>query len=292
MWNHLRIVRRRVIRFAFDHRRQVQRVLRFVVPRPVPIRLPEFTMYVRLDDWAVGARVAVKRQYEPHVSRVMRSRIQPGMVVVDVGANIGYYSLLAARLVGSAGKVIAFEPGADNVELIQRSARANGFGQIETHRLAVADREGEVRFNMDDSNGGIHRGELGRNAVLVRSVSLDEQLRDEPRVDAIKIDIEGAEGLALRGMSAILSRCRPSLFLEFTPDALPAYSGLSGEELLDVLRGHDYEIRVIAETGATSAAPESNAEIMRRFAASGSDHLDLLATPRRLNGPAPSPSSA
>src|SRR3990172_3951145 len=102
----------RLSSFVFLHRALLKRLI--PVRRPMLVKLKEFRIYVRLDDWAVGARIAVKRSYETHVTAAMRPLLQPGMVVVDVGANIGYYTLLAAARVGPGGKVIAFEPGSEN----------------------------------------------------------------------------------------------------------------------------------------------------------------------------------
>jgi FkbM family methyltransferase len=201
------------------------------------------------------------------------------MVMVDVGANIGCYSLLAARHLGPTGKVLAFEPGAGNVDLLTRSAVVNRFANIEDHPLAVAEKSGQVSFSMDDSNGGINRGTIGESAEWVRAVTLDDFLPADLRVDLVKIDIEGSEGLAIQGMRALLRRDRPVLFTEFTPGALPRFSGLSGEEYLDLLRQPGYQLRVIRHDGTLPAAPQSNAEIMRTFAEMHIDHIDLVAQP-------------
>lgn len=267
---------RPLVRYLFQHRAGPQRWLRRLVPQPVLISLAHFRMYVELDDWAVGARIAVKRSYEPYITRLMRPLLQPGMVMVDVGANIGYYSLLAAERVGPSGKVLAFEPGARSVMLLEQSARANKFSCIQTHQMAVADQNGELFFTMDDSNGGIHRGEVDASAERVRAVALDDYLSAEPRVDLVKVDVEGAEGLAVRGMAQLLRRHRPVLFCEFTPAALPVRSGITAEAYLDLLREIGYQLRPIPHTAEPPAQPQSNAQIMQAFADNRNDHIDLL----------------
>jgi len=268
----------RVVRFLFDHRALPQRLLRRLAPEPIPVDFPDFRLLVRLDDWAVGVRIAVKRSYEPHVTRVMRSFLTPGMSVIDVGANIGYFTMLAASRVGPTGRVAAFEPSPDNLDLLKRSAAANGFANVETHTLAVADEPGTVTFSMDDSNGGIHRGEPGVSAVLVPAVALDGFLPPGYRVDLIKIDVEGSEGLAVKGMQDLLARQRPVLFCEFTPAALPRFSRMSAEEYLDLLRGLGYALRVIPLAGELPA-PQDNRSILQSFADAHNDHVALLATP-------------
>ena len=271
-------MRHRLVRFLFDHRSLPQRVLRRFAPEPIRVDLPDFRLFVRLDDWAVGARIAVKRSYEPHVTRVLRSFLAPGMSVIDVGANIGYFSMLAASRVGPGGRVLAFDPSPGNVDLLNRSAAANGFTNIETCTVAVADEPGTVTFSMDDSNGGIQRGEPGVSAVFVPAVALDRFLPPEQPIDLVKIDIEGCEGLAVRGMRNLLARHRPVVVTEFTPAALPRFSRMSAEEYLDLLRGLGYALRVIPLAGEL-APPQDNPSILRSFVAARNDHVDLLATP-------------
>jgi len=82
----------RLVRFIYSRRSLLKRFI--PVHRPVLLNLRDFKIYVRLDDWAVGARIAVKRRYESHVTAVIRDLLRPGMVFVDIGANIGYYTLL------------------------------------------------------------------------------------------------------------------------------------------------------------------------------------------------------
>ena len=271
-----RIVRR-LARLAFDRRA----VLKWFVPirGPVLLKLSDFRMYVRLDDWAIGARIALKRRYEPHVTAVMRPLLRPGMVMVDIGANVGYYTLMAASRVGPTGKVIAFEPLDDNCALLSMSLKVNRFQNVTVHPLAVADFEGLVEFVIDDSNGGINIGDPPAGASLVQAVTLDAFLADERRVDIVKMDIEGAEGRALKGMRALLRRHRPLLFSEFTPSALPWRSAIEPEDYLDELRALGYRLFVIDRAQGASPVAQSNAEIISDFTASRLDHLDLLARP-------------
>lgn len=218
----------------------------------------------------------------------MRPHLRPGAVVVDVGANVGYHTLMAARHVGPAGKVIAFEPAIDNCDLLARSVAANGLGNVAIHAVAVADTGGVVGFAPDDSNGGIDP-DPGENAGYphrVPAVTLDGCLADEPRIDVIKLDIEGAEGRALRGMGAILARHRPVLIVEFTPHGLAERSRMAPEEFLSRLRASGYELRTIDRDRGPGERAESDAEILAAVDASGRGHVDLLALPveRALSG--------
>ena len=271
-------MRRQIVRFLFDHRAVPQAILRRLVPRPIPVDLGEFRLFVRLDDWSVGGRIAVKRSHEPHVARVVRSFLAPGKAMIDIGANIGFYTMLAARQVGPTGRVLAFEPSPENVALLLRSAQANGFSNVAAHTLAVADAQGRVTFSMDDSNGGIHRGRIGVNAVWVDAVALDEFLPPGQPVDLVKIDVEGCEGLVIRGMQRLLARHRPVLVCEFTPDALPRFSNMTALDYLALLRSLGYALRVVPPTGALPD-PQDDAGVMNTYVAARNDHVDLLATP-------------
>lgn len=270
-----------IVRLLYRHRALWKRLL--PLGRPILLRLPGFRLYVRLDDWAVGARIAIKRVYEPHVVRVMCPFLQPGAVVVDVGANIGYYTLLAACAVGATGKVLAFEPSQDNCTLLRMSLQANRLTNVSLATCAVADVEGVVGYGMDDSNGRISRDDPARARFQVPAVTLDAALAQELRIDLIKLDIEGAEGRALLGMRQLLQRHRPVLFSEFSPYALPATSGMSPEAFLALLRGEGYDIFVIPRQGTQDTTPQTDQQIMDHFAPpSRLDHIDLVAFPRPI----------
>jgi FkbM family methyltransferase len=269
-------MRVRLSQMLFSQRSWLKRFV--FIRRPVLLKLAEFKLYVRLDDWAIGGRIALKRSYEAHVTGVMRSLLSPGMVVVDIGANIGYYSLLAASRVGDNGKVIAFEPGAENAALLTRSTQANGFDNVVVHPYAVSDADEIVGFNMDDSNGQIKPGDPADWACQVQTIILDRFLAAEPRIDLIKMDIEGAEGRALRGMQQLIRQHHPIIFTEFNPTSLPIVSEITPADYLNLLRAPGYDLFVLHRTGGRSATPQNNAQIMTHFAGPRvPHHLDLLA---------------
>ncbi len=274
-------MRAKVVRWIFARRNFFKRFL--FIRRPVLLKLNDFKMYVRLDDWAVGARIAVKRSYEPEVTRAMREALKPGMVMLDLGANIGYYSLLAASRIGPQGKVIAFEPGRESCDLLKLSLDANGFRNVTVHNCAVADINGVVGFGVDDSNGAISRDDPAKSQYQVQAVKLDDFLKDEPRLDVVKIDIEGAEGRAIQGMQGLLTRHRPIVFTEFFPAALQQQSAISGEAYLDLLTGLGFRLAITRLEG-TASEPQTREQIMQAYAKTTSDHLNLVATPAGPKG--------
>jgi FkbM family methyltransferase len=268
----------RASRAVLRHRRALRRIV--PLRGSLLLRLPEFRLYVRLDDWVIGARIALRRAYEPHVAGVFRDLMRPGMHVIDLGANIGYYAMLAAARVGPGGRVSAFEPDPANATLLARSAAANGFGNIHLFNCAVAAANCIVELVLDDSNGRLV-GAGTPGARRVQAVALDSLLGPEHPVELIKMDIEGAEGLALAGMERLLRARRPALICEFSPPALRAVSQMEPEAFLERLRALGYRLQVIDRAMGLSPRPESNAEVMAHFARTASEHLDLLASPKR-----------
>ncbi len=254
---------------------------------PVLIELPQFRMYVRLNDNFIGAYIARERHYEPHVSRVVSELLSEGDTFIDVGANIGYFALLGASLVGPAGRVIAFEPNPANCDLLRRSVAANDFAErIDLHPMAVAERRMQLRFVTPgiDSNGRLATSaeEATQESDLpsIEAVSLDETLAGLARIDVIKLDVEGAEARAWQGMQAIIARHRPALVFEFSPILLRQTSGVAAEEFLAEIQSR-YNLFIIPPDGKVGSRPDEIPAIMERYAALNVSHLDLLARPRR-----------
>lgn len=162
--------------------------------------------------------------YEPELAEAVREFVRPGMTVYDVGANIGYVSLLLAQAAGPTGRIFAFEALPANAERIRRNIELNHLaGRIQLVPQAVADRSAELTFYVHQSVGmGKVAGSAGRPAeqyqaeIQVQSLSLDEFVYQQrnPAPQIIKMDIEGGEVLALPGMKRILQEHHPALLLE------------------------------------------------------------------------------
>jgi FkbM family methyltransferase len=162
--------------------------------------------------------------YEPELQAAIANLVQPGWVVFDVGANIGYITLLLARAVGEGGRVVAFEPLPENMRRMQRNLALNGLqGRVECLSVAVIDQTREVEFLTGPSHKmGKVQGSAGQEKVeygatlRVPGYSLDEYAHRVGVLhpDLIKMDIEGGEILALPGMQGLLSAKRPVVFLE------------------------------------------------------------------------------
>jgi FkbM family methyltransferase len=150
--------------------------------------------------------------YERHVQRAATRLLRPGDIFFDIGANVGFFTLLASRCVGPSGRVVAFEPLPRNLECLQRHLDLNAMTNVETMPVAAADRSGEASFS---SASGPSMGALAAAGTPVRIVSLDDLIRERasPPPRLLKIDVEGAESLVLLGASNLLGRHRPSIVL-------------------------------------------------------------------------------
>jgi FkbM family methyltransferase len=165
--------------------------------------------------------------YEPVEAFLFCRLLRPGNVVIDAGANVGQYTLLAASSVGDSGFVHSFEPVPRNYERLRDQVTANRAANVKLNRLALWHEPAELRLGLptDEVNDGSYSvGAAGDSTVPVvtaPAVRLDDYVRENAigQVDFIKMDIEGAEWSALRGMSDILARDRPILLMEVNREA-------------------------------------------------------------------------
>ena len=187
--------------------------------------------------------------HEEAIQEALAARVRPGFVVYDVGAHVGFFTLLASRLVGDSGLVYAIEPRPDNLERLRRNVEANGARNVEVVAVAASDREGDAAFIMGGSTleGRLAAG-AERSAASVRTATIDALVRDGMTPpDVIKIDVEGAEGAVIRGASRTIDVRRPILLLE-------VHSRDAGQEVIEAMPCR-YTFRDFA-TGIETGAPE------------------------------------
>ena len=182
--------------------------------------------------------------YERDTVEVFKEIVKPGMTFVDVGAFVGYYTLLAARLVGTQGRVYAFEPNPHAFAILRKNVEENQYDRIvRTIAKAVSNRNTKMWLFLAGGAAGeasLYPGKKDpRERVEVETTTLDEFFAQEgwPKVHVVKIDVEGAEVEVLEGMREIIAR-NPDikLIIEFNPNTQIKSRG-SYEELLELLRG-------------------------------------------------------
>ena len=241
-----------------------------------------FSICSAADDALIGRGIRAG-EYEPEIAALFRRFLRPGMNVLDLGANIGFFTLLAASLVGPDGQVHAVEPNPRNARLLEMSRRLNRFEQVRIWQVAAAAAHGLLVLSTSYSNGTTSRlPELVASlaaAQTVPALRLDALLPTELRIDFVKVDVEGAEYDALRGCEQIIQRHRPVIVSEFSPHLMPGISGVSGEAYLAWLLACGYRLAVVNLDGSLGDAETDVARIMAAYYARKADHVDLLALP-------------
>ena len=171
---------------------------------------------------------------EPAVQRAIETHLKPGDSFYDIGANVGFLSLLGAKCVGPTGRVYCFEPQAGLLPLLAHNLDQNGFHNYEIIEAAVADAPGTTRLNQDGLRAAV-TAEAGPTRIL----TLDEL--DLRPAALVKIDVEGAESRVLRGMLRVMGEHRPTLIIEIHGDQEPSVEMILSEA--------NYRIEVLNDDG-------------------------------------------
>jgi FkbM family methyltransferase len=216
------------------------------------VKVEGFKLALHQHDTIISESIRNSKVWAEPETKLFRELLRPGMTVVDVGANIGYFSLLASTLVGSGGSIHAFEPDPLNCSLLKKSIRLNNVSNIEVVQMALSDDDVPISLFIDSHNKGDHRiwepvGE-SRKRIDVGSTTLDDYLDQRQSKPAfIKIDVQGAEGKVLGGMKNTLTLDELKfLTLEFWPLALRK-CGTPPEQILKQITDAGFTIRVVPD---------------------------------------------
>jgi FkbM family methyltransferase len=199
-------------------------------------RLP-FNVHADVTD-PVSHSIASSGVWESFESELTWKSLRPGDCFIDIGANIGYFSALAAVRVGHAGQVVAFEPEQNNHALLATNAALNAHSNYTLHAVAASDSDGAGELFLNPENLGDHQiyasGDRAAQTILLRRI--DSLLAPQTVINLIKIDVQGAEQKAMAGMADSLARNASHLLLllEFWPRGL-ARAGGDAHQLLHML---------------------------------------------------------
>jgi len=222
------------------------------VAAKVPYIPDSFSMQVhrRLDRY-ISQDLMRNGIWEPFETKVFCRICKAGDCVADLGANIGWYSVIASRMVGVGGKVFSFEPDKDNFELLTHNLATSAIGNVEAHNLAVGAHETIAKLFLSDDNLGDHRlfdDGIARQSISVEVATLDALFANPTQRPAlVKSDTQGSEGKILRGARRLLSEnWRPAMILEFWPYGL-TNSGSDPMELYSQLAALKYRMFEVSE---------------------------------------------
>ena len=171
-----------------------------------------------------GLALSIFKIYEPNQTEIVKKYVHEGDIVVDIGAHVGYYTLLMAQLVGKNGKVYSFEPDPVNFQLLKKSVEINGFENVVLIQKAVSNITDKVKLFLGDNDSAINRiydAKLGdaKESIDVESIRIDEYFKENDElINFIKIDSEGSEVKIINGMKQFLSRNQELVMMtEFFP---------------------------------------------------------------------------
>ena len=207
------------------------------------------------------AGLLVRGDLEPPVQEAFRRLLGPGSAILDVGANIGFFSLLAARLVGPHGRVVALEPVARNATAIRRNAELNGLGSISVIEKAAAASAGRGELLVVEDASWSKLADTGwhdrtSSVEPVELVAIDDLVEsgEVPPPDVVKIDTEGSEVEILRGMARTLERHRPALVIELHG---------THREVAELLRSVGYELENLTRPVPLEDDPDAEHALAR-----------------------------
>ncbi len=211
--------------------------------------------------------LSINGVYEPELTALLPTIVRPGARIIDIGANIGYYTLQFARAAGGGGRVFAFEPDAENFRLLKKNLEVNGYKNVEAVRNAVSSKPGSLRLYISHENMGDHRVYPrydGQPYEEIEAVSLDQYFKDDAgRFDLVKMDIQGAEMKALEGMTGLLERNTDiKIMAEFCPSALKL-CGSDPAAFLGLLVKLGFKLYTVGGGGSLSA-PQDPAALLER----------------------------
>jgi FkbM family methyltransferase len=222
--------------------------------------------------------LSIGRPFEPLVTEIVKKYIKQGSNVLDIGAHIGYYTLLFAKLVGNEGKVFAFEPNYNNFILLNKNVEMNHYRNVVSEQLAVSDRSGKAKLYMslNPADARIYQSNKLLNYVEVTTTCLDEYfIGFNGLIDFIKMDVQGAEGAIILGMPILLKKNKNvKILTEFSPNLL-SKSDIKPVDFLKLLSNHGFNIYNLNEE-KMETEPTTIAELINKYPSEKEDYTNLL----------------
>jgi FkbM family methyltransferase len=248
------------------------------VPLKIPALSASLQLYVHGErDKYVSRRIREEGIWEPYETSLLLSLLQEGNVFVDVGANIGYFTVLAGSVVGEGGAVFAFEPDPDNFSLLQANTGLNGLqDRVIAVEAGLAADDGDGRLFLSEDNLGDHQiyaTEGGRSSLAISLYNGSQYLAGKlSRLDLLKVDTQGSEYQVMAGLLPLLQRLPriPRIIIELTPLSL-RQAGASGRALIELLATLGQPLWIIDHIEHRLAA--SNAQELSQWC----DDVDAVA---------------
>ena len=187
--------------------------------------------------------------YETFLTSIITQEVKKGDTVVDIGANIGYHTLNFARLVGETGKVYAFEPDHDNFSILKKNVELNGYKNVVLVNKAITNKTGRTKLYLSQKNMGAHtllQAKGNKKFIEVETIRFDDYFKDT-KIDFIKVDVEGSEGLAIQSMRSFFEKTKNlKIITEFWPKGF-SMIGMKPEEFIDIFAKDGFKVYNVNE---------------------------------------------
>lgn len=281
--------------------REVLRDTLFRLSKPREREIQNFKMFINTREPSYTMRKTLRyydevKAHEPATTELFKKIVMRGDTVLDIGANIGYFSLLARTLVNAVGNVYSYEPELKNFKYLQDNIRVNKFN-ITANQRACSDKDGQIELNTCPYDSGHHTikqsggiTEYRKRSMLrfftgnkinkyqVPTTRLDNIFKGE--VDVIKIDVEGSELEVLKGIQGIMDRNRElKIVLEFFP-LLLKQMGTNLEELFRFIQDNNFNIFIIPDDYSAKGEMVKVGEYkeLMKYCPNREDHVNLYLT--------------
>jgi len=173
-----------------------------------------FKVYCDTSTW-IGGKIAYTGDYEPELKKVFKSIIKPGDFILDIGANIGFHTLYFAQLTGNMGKVTAFEPVSHNYAALKKNIELNKYTNITSYNIALSNKNEQIKIQADLKSNNPGAYNLFENGDVSIKCVVGDQVIVDPKVDFIKIDVEGYESFVLDGLIQTIKKNKPKIIFEY-----------------------------------------------------------------------------
>jgi FkbM family methyltransferase len=207
----------------------------------------------------IGKALYIGGLFEEDEVRLIKGALKPGMVFLDIGANMGYYTLLAAQRVGPGGQVHSFEPSPRMFSELKFNVELNRFSNVQLNHVALGDKPGMARLSRYERGQEVYGSlsqrcfpgarAIGYDDVVVETLDNYMENKNIKQVDFMKMDVEGAELMVLRGAERFLKQFKPQKIVFEFVEVNAAGFGYRCEEILDFLRNSNYTICMAGPNG-------------------------------------------
>jgi len=239
---------------------------KLIVPNLVPksVKIEGHTIFIDPTDYLYLST----KKYEPFEKDIIEQIVKEGDIVVDIGANLGYFTLILARKVGNKGRVFAFEPDPDMFKLLKKNVKINGYKNVTLIKKATFNKSGKLKLLIyaDKGDSGVICGKNTKStatAVTIDAVKLDDYFKKYPKkIDFIKMDIEGSEGMAFAGMENIFkNNDNVKMITEFFPKWLENHP-INADKYYKLLQKQNLSIYSIDEDRKRVTAVNKRSQII------------------------------